>query len=107
MTCDFATGPITRTTSTNTATINITNVPTTDSRALNYTVVMNAATTVSNLANIQFQINGTALNTGGNSIRWLNNLPPSGTAAGYYFFGFSIFRVGSVWEVIAVFATYA
>jgi hypothetical protein len=107
LTCDFNDGPITRTTSTNVSSINITNVPTTDSRALNYTVVMNAATTVSSLANIQFQINGTALNTGGNSIRWLNNLPPTGTAAGYYFFGFSIFRVGSVWEVISVFATYA
>jgi hypothetical protein len=107
LTCDFNDGPITRTTSTNTTIINITNVPTTNERALNYTVVMNAGSTVSNLANIQFQINGTALNTGGNSIRWLNNLPPSGTAAGYYFFGFSIFRVGSVWEVISVFATYA
>jgi hypothetical protein len=106
LTCDFTTGPITRTTSTNTTIINITNVPATDARALNYTVIMNAATTVSNLASIQFQINGTVLNTGGNSIRWLNNLPPSGIAAGYYFFGFSIFRVGSVWEVIAVFATY-
>ena len=107
LTCNFTTGPITRTTSTNTTIINITNVPTTNERALNYTVVMNAATTVSNLANVQFQIDGTALNTGGNSIRWLNNLPPSGTVAGYYFFGFSIFRVGSVWEVLAVFATYA
>ena len=106
LTCNFTTGPITRTTSTNTAIINITNVPTTNERALNYTVVMNAATTVSNLANIQFQIDGTTLNTGGNSIRWLNNLSPSGTFAGYYFFGFSIFRVGSVWEVLAVFATY-
>jgi hypothetical protein len=67
---------------------------------------MNAATTVSNLASIQFQIEGTRLNTGGNSIRWLNNLPPSGTAAGYYFFGFSIFRVNTVWEVLGVFATY-
>ena len=107
LTCDFTTGPITRTTSTNTTVININNVPTTDSRALNYTVVLNAATTVSNLANIQFQINGTSLTTGGNSIRWLNNIPPTGTASGYYFFGFTIFRVGSVWEVIAVFATYA
>ena len=106
LTCNFTTGPITRTTSTNTTIINITNVPTTNERALNYTVVMNAATTVSNLANIQFQIDGTALNTGGNSIRWLNNIPPSGTVAGYYFFGFSIFRIGSVWEVLAVFATY-
>ena len=106
LTCNFTTGPITRTTSTNTAIINITNVPTTNERALNYTVVMNAATTVSNLANIQFQIDGITLNTGGNSIRWLNNLSPSGTFAGYYFFGFSIFRVGSVWEVLAVFATY-
>jgi hypothetical protein len=107
LTCDFTTGPITRTTSTNTTLININNVPTTDSRALNYTVVLNAATTVSNLSSIQFQINGTALNTGGNSIRWLNNLPPTGTAAGYYFFGFSIFRIGSVWEVLGTFATYA
>jgi hypothetical protein len=106
LTCNFTTGPITRTTSTNTTIINITNVPTTNERALNYTVVMNAATTVSNLANVQFQIDGTALNTGGNSIRWLNNLPPSGSVAGYYFFGFSIFRVSSVWEVLAVFATY-
>jgi cytoskeletal protein CcmA (bactofilin family) len=106
LTCNFDDGPITRTTSTNTTIINITNVPTTDARALNHTVIINSATTVSNLANIQFQINGTALNTGGNSIRWLNNLPPSGIAAGYYFFGFSIFRVGSVWEVLAVFATY-
>ena len=106
LTCNFTTGPITRTTRTNTEFINITNVPTTNERALNYTIIMNAATTVSNLASIQFQIEGTVLNTGGNSIRWLNNLPPSGTAAGYYFFGFSIFRVGSVWEVIAVFATY-
>jgi hypothetical protein len=107
LTCDFRTGPITRTTSTNTAVININNVPTTDSRALNYTVVMNASTTVSSLASIQFQINGVALNTGGNSIRWLNNIPPFGTSAGYYFFGFTIFRVGSNWEVLGVFATYA
>jgi hypothetical protein len=107
LTCDFTQGPITRTTSTNVSIINITNVPTTDARAMNYSVIMNAATTVSNLANIQFQINGTALNTGGNSIRWLNDISPTGTAAGYYFFGFSIFRVGSVWEVLGVFATYA
>jgi hypothetical protein len=107
LTCDFTTGPITRTTSTNTALININNVPTTNERAFNHTVVINASTTVSNLANIQFQINGSALNVGGNSIRWLNNIPPSGTSAGYYFFGFTIFRVGSVWEVLGVFATYA
>jgi hypothetical protein len=106
LTCDFTQGPITRTTSTNVSIINITNVPTTDARAMNYSVIMNAATTVSNLANIQFQINGINIQ-GGNSIRWLNNISPTGTAAGYYFFGFSIFRVGSVWEVLGVFATYA
>jgi hypothetical protein len=107
LTCDFNDGPITRTTSTNVSIINITNVPTTDSRALNYTVVMNAATTVSELASIQFQINGTPItSSGSNRLRWLNNIPPNGTSAGYYFFGFSIFRVGSNWEVIAVFATY-
>jgi len=107
LTCDFTTGPITRTTSTNTALININNVPLTDERAFNHTVVLNAATAVSNLASIQFQINGTSLNSGGNSIRWLNNIPPTGTTSGYYIFGFSIFRVGSVWEVSGVFATYA
>ena len=107
LTCDFTTGPITRTTSTDTTVININNVPTTDNRALNYTVVLNAATTVSNLANIQFQINGTPItSSGSNRLRWLNNISPTGTAAGYYFFGFTIFRVGSNWEVIAVFATY-
>jgi len=107
LTCNFTEGPITRTTSTTVNIIDITNVPTTDERALNYTVVMNASTTVADLSNIDFRINGTSLSSGGNSIRWLNNLPPEGTAAGYYFFGFTIFRVGSVWEVIAVFATYA
>jgi hypothetical protein len=107
LTCNFNEGSITRTTNTNVTVIDITNVPTTDSRVLNYTVIMNAATTVSNLANIEFRINGTLLSSGGNTIRWLNNIPPAGTAAGYYFFGFSIFRVGSVWEVISVFATYA
>jgi hypothetical protein len=107
LTCDFNDGPITRTTDTNIEIIDIINVPTTDSRALNYTVVLNAAQTVSNLTNLQFRINGADLRAGGNTIRWLNNLPPSGTAAGYYFFGFSIFRVGAVWEVISVFATYA
>lgn len=107
LTCDFTTGPITRTTSTNTTVININNVPVTDSRALNYTVVLNASAVVSNLANIQFQINGTALNAGGNTIRWLNGISPTGTTAGYYFFGFTIFRVGSVWEVLGTFANYA
>lgn len=68
---------------------------------------MNSSTTVSTLETIEFRINGVSLNTGGNSIRWLNNLPPTGTSAGYYFFGFTIFRVGSIWEVIAVFANYA
>ena len=107
LTCNFNEGPITRTTSNNVSVIDITNVPTTDNRALNYTVIMNSSTTVSALDTIEFKINGASLNTGGNSIRWLNNLPPTGTNAGYYFFGFTIFRVGSVWEVIAVFANYA
>jgi hypothetical protein len=107
LTCDFATGPITRTTSTNITTININNVPTTNERAFNHTVIINTATTVSNLASIQFQINGTPItSSGSNRLRWLNNILPTGTAAGYYFFGFTIFRVESNWEVIAVFATY-
>lgn len=106
LTCDFNNGPITRTTSVNIATINIANVPTTSDRILNYTVLLNAASTVSNLASISFQINGSSMTTGGNTLRWLNSLSPSGTSAAYYLFGFSILRVGSVWETLGVFATY-
>ena len=105
--CNFTTGPITRTTSTNISTINITNVPTTNERAFNYTLVINAASSVSNLENIQFRINGSLLSSSGNSIRWLNNISPNGTSSGYYFFGFTILRVESNWEVLGVFAIYA
>jgi hypothetical protein len=107
LTCDFRNGPIARTTSTDTSVINITNVPTTSGRALNYSVLINASSPVSELGSIDFRINGTSLSSGGNSIRWLNSLPPEGSTSGYYFIGLTILRVSSVWEVIAVFATYS
>ena len=107
LTCNFNNGSITRTTSTNISIIDITNVPTTNERAFNHSVLLNASSSISDLGAIEFRINGTSLSSGGNSIRWLNNLPPEGTASGYYFFGFTILRVSTVWEVIAVFATYA
>jgi hypothetical protein len=107
LTCNFNNGPITRTTSSNIAIIDITNVPTTDQRAFNHTVIINSSSIVSSLSSIQFRINGTSVSTSPNTIRWLNGVSPSGTAAGYYFMGFSIFRVGSAWEVLGTFATYS
>jgi hypothetical protein len=106
ITCDFSTGPITRTESTDTTEVNIINVPTTTERALNYTVLMNTkGISVSELSNIVFKINGTAL-TPGTNLYWLNDLSPVGTSPGYYFFGFTILRIGSNWEVLGTFAPY-
>ena len=105
LTCDFITGPITRTTSTDITTINITNVPTTDERSLNYSVLLKAASPVLSLENIVFKVNGETL-TDGTDIYWLNNLSPVGTDSGYYFLGFTILRVGTGWEVLATYAPY-
>ncbi len=112
LTCNFSTGPITRTTSSNIQTINITNVPTTNLRALNYTILLNSTTSVSELSSISYRINGILLTRAStaNNIRWLNNVSPTGTAAGYYYFGFTIVKVGdsptSGWEVLGTFALY-
>ena len=108
LTCNFTTGPITRTTSTDITTININNVPTTDERSLNYSVLLKASSAVADLSQIIFQINGTTL-TEGTNLYWLNNLSPVGTDPGYYFLGFTILRVGtglSDWEVLATYAPY-
>jgi hypothetical protein len=105
LTCDFTTGPITRTTSTDITIIDITNVPTTDERSLNYSVLLKAASPVLSLENIVFKVNGATL-TEGTDIYWLNNLSPVGTDAGYYFLGFTILRVGTGWEVLATYAPY-
>ena len=107
LTCDFTTGPITRTLSNDIDTINITNVPTTDERALNYSVLLNVtgSGSVADLSQITFQIDGTTL-TDGTDLYWLNNLSPVGTDPGYYFLGFTILRVGSGWEVLATYAPY-
>ena len=105
LTCDFTTGPITRTTSTDITIIDITNVPTTDERSLNYSVLLKAASPVLSLENIVFKVNGATL-TEGTDIYWLNNLSPVGTDSGYYFLGFTILRVGTGWEVLATYAPY-
>ena len=105
LTCDFTTGPTTRTTSTDITTINISNVPTTDERSLNYSVLLKASSAVASLENIVFQINGTTLIEGTN-LYWLNDLSPVGTDPGYYFLGFTILRVGTGWEVLATYAPY-
>lgn len=108
LTCDFQSGPITRTTSSNIQTININNVPESSNRALNYTILVRSSANVSDLSAITYQINGTPLTRAAatNSIRWLNNVSPNGTSAGYYYFGFTIIRDSSLWEVLGTFALY-
>jgi len=107
LTCDFNQGPIARSTSSNIGIIDVTNVPETSGRAVNYTIGITTTSVISNLSNVQFRINGVGITTGGNTLKWLNNIPPTGTAAGYYLIGLTIFRVSSNWEVLGVFASYS
>lgn len=109
LTCNFNDGPISRTTSNSIETININNVPVIEGRAFNHTLVVNtsASNSVADFTNVVVQVNGELLSSNGNSILWLNGVSPYGAVPGYYLFGFSIFRISNVWEVIGVFASYA
>jgi hypothetical protein len=96
---DFRLGPI-RYVETNTiTTVNIQNVPTTNNRAVNYTVVMKSNSTT--ILPTAFQINNTSV-----GIQWLNGISPNGSIAGTYFFGFTIMRINNNWSVLGVFANY-
>ena len=95
----YADGPIRYITNNTVSSLNITNVPTTNNRASNYTVIMKTSGTTT--LPTTFQINSSTV-----SVEWLNGLSPSGTVAGTYFFGFTILRVASSWVVLGVFADY-
>lgn len=109
LTCNFNTGPITRTTSNSVQTININNVPAIEGRTFNHSVIVNtsASVSVADFTNVVVQVNGQSLASNGNSILWLNGVSPYGAVPGYYLFGFSILRISNVWEVIGVFASYS
>jgi hypothetical protein len=107
LTCNFNASPIARSTSANIGIIDIINVPELDERVFNYTIGITATSSVSNLANIQFRVNGVEITTGGNRLIWLNNITPTGISSGYYMMGFTIFRVSNNWEVLGVFANYS
>jgi len=107
LTCNFNNGPIARSTSSNIGVIDIVNVPEIDGRAFNYTVGITTTSSVSNLADIEFMVNGSSITTGSNRLLWLNNITPTGITSGYYMMGFSIFRVSNNWEVLGVFANYS
>ena len=83
----------------NNFTANFTNVPTTNDRALGATLILAQGVTPY-MANI-LQIDGTA-----QTIKWVNNTTPTGTASKVDIVGFSFIRTGSAWTVLGQYSTY-
>jgi hypothetical protein len=83
----------------NNFTANFTNVPTTNDRALGVTLILAQGITpyVPNI----LQIDGTA-----QTIKWVNNTTPTGTASKVDIVGFSLIRTGSAWTVLGQYSTY-
>ena len=80
-------------------TANFTNVPTTNDRALGATLILAQGITPY-MANI-LQIAGIA-----QTIKWVNNITPTGTASKVDIVGFSFIRTGSAWTVLGQYSTY-
>ena len=83
----------------NNFTANFTNVPATNDRALGVTLILAQGVTPY-MANI-LQIDGTA-----QTIKWVNNTTPTGTASKVDIVGFSLIRTGSAWTVLGQYSTY-
>ena len=83
----------------NNFTANITNVPTTNDRAIGVTLVL--AQGVTPYMSTALQIDGSA-----QTIKWVNNSTPTGTASKVDIVGFSLIRTGSAWTVLAQYSTY-
>ena len=83
----------------NNFTANFTNVPTTNDRALGATLILAQGVTPY-MANV-LQIDGTA-----QTIKWVNNTTPTGTASKVDIVGFSFIRTGSAWTVLGQYSTY-
>ena len=80
-------------------TANITNVPTTNDRAIGVTLVL--AQGVTAYMSTALQIAGSA-----QTINWVNNSIPAGTASKVDIVGFSLIRTGSAWTVLGQYSTY-
>jgi hypothetical protein len=83
----------------NNFTANITNVPTTNDRAIGVTLVL--AQGVTPYMSTALQIDGSA-----QTIKWVNNSTPTGTASKVDIVGFSLIRTGSAWTVLGQYSTY-
>jgi hypothetical protein len=83
----------------NNFTANFTNVPTTNDRALGATLILAQGVTPY-MANV-LQIDGSA-----QTIKWVNNTTPTGTASKVDIVGFSFIRTGSAWTVLGQYSTY-
>lgn len=83
----------------NNFTANFTNVPTTNDRALGVTLILAQGVTPY-MANV-LQIDGTT-----QTIKWVNNTTPTGTASKVDIVGFSLIRTGSAWTVLGQYSTY-
>jgi hypothetical protein len=83
----------------NNFTANFTNVPTTNDRAIGVTLVL--AQGVTPYMSTALQIDGSA-----QTIKWVNNSTPTGTASKVDIVGFSLIRTGSAWTVLGQYSTY-
>jgi hypothetical protein len=83
----------------NNFTANFTNVPTTNDRAIGVTLVLAQGGT-GYIVNV-LQIDGST-----QTIKWVNNTTPTGTASKVDIVGFSLIRTGSAWTVLGQYSTY-
>jgi len=83
----------------NNFTANFTNVPTTNDRALGVTLIL--AQGITPYMSTVLQIDGAA-----QTIKWVNNTTPTGTASKVDIVGFSLIRTGSAWTVLGQYSTY-
>jgi hypothetical protein len=83
----------------NNFTANFTNVPTTNDRALGVTLILAQGGTP--YMSTALQIDGSA-----QTIKWVNNITPTGTASKVDIVGFSLIRTGSAWTVLGQYSTY-
>lgn len=81
-------------------TANFTNVPTTDNRNVNFTLVIVQGATARYPSAVQ--VNGTPV-----TLRWANNLTPTLYPNVIELASFSIFRVSSTWYAIGNYASFA
>ena len=83
----------------NNFTANFTNVPTTNDRAIGVSLVLAQGGT-GYIVNV-LQIDGST-----QTIKWVNNITPTGTANKVDIVGFSLIRTGSAWTVLGQYSTY-